>query len=457
MDDVTLALRQLREAQQNYKVYRDYYNGRQRMAFASDSFRQAFAGQVREVVYNRCAAVVDSMVDRLRITGWQDASGAEDATSPLEQAALDIWIASRLDLRHLDAHNEAMTCGDAYLIVWPNMETGEPQIAVQQAHQIAVVRDDEAPDRIVLAVKAWRITRGPLAGRWRITTYAPDVIRRWITTGSVDDLPSNSGTLVPYEDEAAAETPNPWGVTPVFGLHNASGMDLRGVSELRDLIPLQDGVNKSIADMLVAMEYVAYPQRWVTGVEVPIDPETGRPMKPFKPGVDRVWIVGDEGAQMGEFAQGDMTQFIGVQQEWDAKISRVSRVPVHWLGMTGSIPSGEALKVSEAPFVSKMQDRQADFGSVWSDAMALALQMGGYGVADASTIAPVWANAETRSESDFWRTAELKARAGVPQQQIWREAGYTPGQIDEFEQQAADAQLAQAQAFGAAFDRGVVV
>lgn len=456
MDDVTLALRQLRDTQQNYRVYRDYYNGRQRLTFASDSFRQAFAGQVREVVYNRCAACVDAMVDRLRITGWQDAS-RDDEESALERAALDIWTDSRLDLRHLDAHNEALTTGDAYLIVWPSPETGEPQIAVQQAHQISVVRDDEAPDRVVLAVKAWRMTRGPLAGRWRVTTYEADVIRRWVTSGSVDELPGNSSTLVPYEDEAPAETPNPWGVTPVFGLHNASGMDLLGVSELRDLIPLQDGVNKSIADMLVAMEYVAYPQRWVTGVEVPIDPETGRPMKPFKPGVDRVWIVGDEGATMGEFAAGDMGQFIGVQQEWDAKISRVSRVPVHWLGMSGSLPSGESLKVSEAPFVSKMQDKQADFGAVWGDAMALALTMAGYSEGEASQIRPIWTNPETRSESDFWRTAELKARAGVPQQQIWREAGYTPSQIDEFEEQAAEQQLAQAQAFGAAFDRGLVV
>lgn len=457
MDDVTIALRQLRDTQQNYRVYRDYYNGRQRLTFASDSFRQAFAGQVREVVYNRCAAVVDAMVDRLRIVGWQDAGMDGEGDSDLTRAALDVWTASRLDLRHLDAHNEALTCGDAYLIVWPNMQTGQAQIAVQQAHQISIVRDDEAPERVVLAVKAWRLTRGPLAGRWRVTTYQPDVIRRWITSGAVDELPGNAGTLVPYEDEAPAETANPWGVVPVFGLHNASGMNLVGTSELRDLVPLQDGVNKSIADMLVAMEYIAYPQRWVTGVEVPIDPETGRPMKPFKPGVDRVWIVGDEGAQMGEFAQGDMAQFIGVQQEWDAKISRVSRVPVHWLGMSGSIPSGEALKVSEAPFVSKMLDRQADFGAVWSDAMALALQMDGYPADQADKIAPVWINPETRSESDFWRTAELKARAGVPQQQIWREAGYSPGQIDEFVDQAAEQQLQAAQAFGAAFDRGLSV
>jgi hypothetical protein len=429
MDDVTLGLRTLAGRQGAYATYRTYYEGQQRLTFASDSFRQAFAGQLRQLVYNRCAAVVDALADRLRIEGWQADDG--DDTSQIEQAAIDIWRRSRLDLRHVDGHAEALRAGDAYLIVWPDMD-GMPQIAINAGHLVATVRDDEAPDRVVLAVKAWQVTRGPLAGRWRVTTYSADAIERWITTGASDPMPEKRATLVPYEDDAPAAVANPWGVTPVFGLHNAAGLDNRGASELRDLIPLQDGLNKSVADMLVAMEYVAYPQRWATGVEVPIDPDTGRPMKPFRPGVDRVWVVGDENAQLGEFPASDMTQFLAVQQEWDVKISRVSRVPVHWLGMSGGFPSGEALKTAESPFVSKVLDRQAAFGAAWGDAMALALRMAGFSEGEAGQIAPVWTPAETRSEAEFWRVAQQKQAAGVPQAQIWREAGYTPGQIDEF-------------------------
>lgn len=429
MDDVTLALRTLAGRQHDYATYEAYYAGRQRLTFASDSFRQAFAGQLRQLVYNRCGAVVDALADRLRIEGWQ--ANDSDQVEPVEQAALEVWRRSRLDLRHVDAHVEAMRSGDAYLIVWPDMD-GAPRIAVNAGHLVTTVRDDEDPERIVLAVKAWQVTRGPLAGRWRVTTYAPDAIRRWITTSAQDAMPEKSAKLEPYEDEAPAEVGNPWGVTPVFGLHNASGLGAAGVSELRDLIPLQDGLNKSIADMLVAMEYVAYPQRWATGVEVPLDPETGRPMKPFRPGVDRVWVVGDENATLGEFPPADMGGFLSVQQDWDVKISRVSRVPVHWLGMSGGFPSGESLKTAEAPFVSKVLDRQAEFGAVWGDAMALALRIAGFSEAEAGQIAPVWVTAETRSESEFWRVAQQKQAAGVPSAQIWREAGYTPGQVEEF-------------------------
>ena len=35
-----------------------------------------------------------------------------------------------------------------------------------------------------------------------------------------------------------------------------------------DLVPLVDGLNKSLADMLVTSEYAARPRRWATGIEL---------------------------------------------------------------------------------------------------------------------------------------------------------------------------------------------
>jgi hypothetical protein len=48
------------------------------------------------------------------------------------------------------------------------------------------------------------------------------------------------------------------------------------------MVPLQDGVNKLITDMLVASEFAAFRQRWVTGIEIPRD-ENNNPIEPFKP------------------------------------------------------------------------------------------------------------------------------------------------------------------------------
>jgi hypothetical protein len=41
-----------------------------------------------------------------------------------------------------------------------------------------------------------------------------------------------------------------------------------GVSEIKDLEPLVDGLNKCLSDMLVSSEYVGRPRRTATGIEL---------------------------------------------------------------------------------------------------------------------------------------------------------------------------------------------
>jgi hypothetical protein len=59
--------------------------------------------------------------------------------------------------------------------------------------------------------------------------------------------------------------PNPYGVVPVFHFANNADLGMTGRSELEAAMPVQDGLNKSVLDMLVAMEFSAYRQRWAAG------------------------------------------------------------------------------------------------------------------------------------------------------------------------------------------------
>jgi hypothetical protein len=47
----------------------------------------------------------------------------------------------------------------------------------------------------------------------------------------------------------------------------------RPVSDLRNAIPLQDAINKTVLDMLIASEFAAFPQRVVLGVEAAKNPD----------------------------------------------------------------------------------------------------------------------------------------------------------------------------------------
>ena len=67
--------------------------------------------------------------------------------------------------------------------------------------------------------------------------------------------------------------PNPLGVVPVVAIRNSDRiLDDRGCSEIDDLKPLVDALNKSLADMMVTSEYVGRPRRWATGMELTEEP-----------------------------------------------------------------------------------------------------------------------------------------------------------------------------------------
>ena len=51
-------------------------------------------------------------------------------------------------------------------------------------------------------------------------------------------------------------------------------------------MPVQDGLNKSVLDMLVAMEFSAFRQRWAAGIEVDHQPIEAVPTGELGAGVE---------------------------------------------------------------------------------------------------------------------------------------------------------------------------
>ena len=96
---------------------------------------------------------------------------------------------------------------------------------------------------------------------------------------------------------------------PVFHFANNADVGCHGLSELAAAIPIQDGLNKSILDMLVAMEFSAFRQRWVAGIEVDNDPDTGEAKQPFKSGVDQLWVSSDPARRLAILTHRISTSF----------------------------------------------------------------------------------------------------------------------------------------------------
>jgi hypothetical protein len=186
-----------------------------------------------------------------------------------------------------------------------------------------------------------------------------------------------------------------------------------GISELKDVMPLQDALNKAIADMLVAMEYNAFPQRWATGIESPEpDPDTGEVQPPWKPGPGNIWYSTEDGAKFGDFAISDPSKFLAVQDQFDMDIARVSATPIHHLMMSGNFPSGESLKTAESPFTAKKQDRMKSHGSGHSESMATMFALLKKG--EQVLVETDWESAEPRIEGDLITQGLQMVQAGIP-------------------------------------------
>lgn len=325
-----------------------------------------------------------------------------------------------------EIHKEALKNGDAYAIVWPD-GSGTARIFPQRAANIMVAYDDEAPGVITYAAKCWRDADKFV----RLNLFYPDRIEKYISrTKSEGSLPDASEFIL-LGDVVA----NPWATVPVFHFANNAGIGEPGCSEIDAAIPIQDGLNKAVLDMLVAMEFTAFRQRWASGIEVEYD-DSGKAIVPFTAGVDSLWIASDPQAKFGDFAAGELEQFLRVKDSFRIDIASVTGTPLHYLLQTnGDLPSGESLKRSETRFIAKVRDRQANFGQVWADVMQFALQIEGR---PAVSLITEWEDPSPISERNRLENILLKKQIGLPVEQALIEAGYGVADVKQMESEKGE-------------------
>jgi hypothetical protein len=290
-----------------------------------------------------------------------------------------------------------------------------------RAAAVSVWYDAEIPGRIVRAAKMWRAEDG----RARLNFFYPDRVEKYVSrvkgetggNGQTDSLPYDGGDFAAFEEPIR----NPYGAVPVFHFANNAEVGCSGRSELDAVIPIQDGLNKSVLDMLVAMEFSAYRQRWAAGIEIDYDRETGKPIAPFKAGVDHLWISQNPEARFGDFNTAELDQFLKVKDSFRIDIASVTGTPLHYLmPFTEGFRSGEAFRKAEARFISKVRSRQQEFGQVWAEVMNFALRVEGV----EASVGVHWEDAAPLSERERLELILMKKEIGISGEQALAEAGY---------------------------------
>lgn len=384
-----------------------YARGMQPLAFLAPESKAALNNRFGRIASNIPRLAVTSLAERLRISGLNGA---------------DVWenfLANDLDQLSGVAHREALTLGQAFVVVWADATTGSPRATIESAHQVAVRRDPVTREVVAAAkrVKAKETTEAWL--------YLPDVVQHYR---------ANSPTATTGGFELVEEIPNPLGVVPVVPITNGDRLlDEDGVSEIEDLKPLVDGLCKTLADLAVAQEFTARPRRWATGIELvekPVINEDGSPVldddgepvmvteNPIPEG-SRAMVSESEQAKFGQLEGANLAGYEAAVRIWLGQIMAVSALPSHFLGILTDQPtSADALRASEAGLTARASARQMTFGRAWEQVARLMVAVRD-GVDPASvSVRVVWADASTRSvaqEADaavkLWQSGLLSRRA----------------------------------------------
>jgi hypothetical protein len=400
-----------------------YYRGEHKLLFATAKFREVFGILFASFSDNWCDLVVDASAERLKIEGFRFGSdGAADGD------AWEIFQRNDLDAESGLAHTEAVKLGCTYALVTPDKD-GQPQIQIEPPSNAIVALDPAQGRKRLAGLRYWLDE----LGIEHCVLYLPSDVYWWQRTSS---------TYASQWQNAEGTGSNPLGVVPLVPIANAPTLvERQGRSDIERVIPLQDAVNKLCADMIVASEYAAFPQRWATGVEIPVyppgSPNAGQPMPEmmgFLSGADRVWTSEEFNARFGNFQTSDLTIYVKAIEMYVQHIAAQTRTPPHYLlGQSGSFPSGESLKATETGLVAKVRKKQLHFGEGWEEVVRLAFQiLGDDDRANAWDCETIWANPESRSLAETTDAAVKMSSIGVPRPALWEFIGATPQQIEQW-------------------------
>ena len=432
-------LAKLRARAVDAREYESFHEGQQRLAFASDKFAEVFGRRYARLPSNFMPLVVNAEKDRLIVQGFRFANRQAG-----DQGAWSIWQENQLDAESQIAHEIALVKGQAFALVTPqNGKT--PLITIEDPTETVV---EAGPGNRRMRQAALKVYRDD-DDRMRAYLYLPEVIHRFRSTEKVNGDTTNTWESIRWdvylEEGETGPIRNPLGVVPVIPLTNRPRRDGSGRSEIASIMGNQNAINKLRFDALVASEFVAFPQRWATNIDIPEDPDTGKPVAPFRPGVDQVWIVRrptpDEAAEYGDkvpdpaFGQFTAGGLEGYFKSIDSELGLMvaaSATPYYYLfGSPTSVPpTGESIKSSEAALVKKIAAQELHFGEGWEETMRLALIAANQTAKARTDGEVIWTDAETRNEGARTDSILKQYQAGLlPAEFALEELGYSPQAI----------------------------
>jgi hypothetical protein len=428
-----------------------YWAGDHPLPFGNRKMREAYKRLQKLARSNYAGLVAETVLERIKVVGFRSGSSGTGAATSLigansaaavadeaDQQAWSWWQANRMDANSGLVHRAAITMSRAYVIVWPNpRDDGEqPMPLITGEDPRFVIHESDPTDRYTVraALKVWRddVQQCDLA-----VVYLPDKICYYRSTKSmVSDLnPWQANKWMSDSTDYAPDgtAANPFGQVPVVPFLCRPDLYGHALGEYEDVTDIQDRINTVVLDRMVISAMQAYRQRWAKGVDV--EDENGNVRDVFDPGADLIWLTPNDNAAFGEFSPVDLTSIIKATESDVTHIAAITRTPPHYLlGALISV-SGDALSAAETGLVSKVVEREQEFGESWESVYRLAGKIQGRDVPANCEV--IWKDPQFRTLTELAAASVQLMTAGVPWRTRMEMLGKSPTEIDRMEAERA--------------------
>jgi len=414
--DLDRAYKVLSAKLSGYNDIWNYYDGDQPLMYTASRMRDLFAKlDMATFVENWCAIVVDSANDRIAL------SGVATKNDTIDTLINDAFEELEIGIEASDAHEAAIVIGESYIIGWED-ENGKPEIFYNDPRLVHLFYDSSNPKKKDYGAKWWVDNDGHV----RMTLYYDDRLEYYRSNKKAKAV-SSSRAFEVYspEGEGGEVATHEYGEVPVFHFR----LERRKTKgDLTNVIPLQNGINKLLTDMMVAAEYGAFKQRWIIS-----NADTDN----LKNAPNEIWEIpaGDgqgQATQVGEFNPTDLGNYIQSMDHMASTVAIISRTPKHFLFQQGGDPSGEALIAMEAPLNKRCDDHITKFIPVWKEIVQFMLGIMNQEV-EKNDIEIQFDKPETIQPKTEAEVRNLGRTAGIPLVTLLKDEGKSDAWIEQMQ------------------------
>jgi hypothetical protein len=390
-----------------------YWTGRQRLPIVPTGAPREVQRLAQMSRINVIKLVVSTQAQNRYVDGYRDQPETE-----VTDEVWEIWQANRMDAHQTGVHRAALAYGVAYVIVLPGDPV--PVIRGSSPRSLVAMYDEDSRDWPYFALEEVRSPWAPVEYR----LYEADAVHtlegdtpEWVKAEEHDlgVCPvvrfRNADTLNEPPLAKSANTYTPW---PTDG-------------EVEPLMPLQDQMDVTTFDLLVAQHFQSFRQRYIMGWTAEEEAVRAKAS-----GASRLWTFADPDVKVGEFGQVDLGGYLHSREDTVAQLGVVSQTPGHeLLGKMVNL-SAEALVAAETGQRRKGSERQSLFGESWEQVFALASRAAGVEVSESAQVR--WRDTESRSLSQtIDALGKLATMLGVPGDQLWeRIPGVTQQDVERW-------------------------